>query len=296
MQIRTLLRWVVRLLVKPVLSPRVPLRLQRAWVANFRFSLRSPRGTRHADVDMNGVRARCYRTPASAEDRVLLYFHGGGYVFGGYGSHGALAAQLAHAAGAQTYLVDYRLAPEHVYPAPVKDAVAAYRWLLERHAPTHIALAGDSAGGGLSVAALVAFREAGLPMPAAAALLSPFADLGVDGASVGEREERDPMLSSAFLQWCANRYCGGRPTNDPGMSPLYADLQGLPPLLIQVGSDEVLYSDAEDLAQRAREARVWVEFKPYEGLWHVFQLFAGWLKDADAAVAEIGEFLKRRFV
>ena len=192
--------------------------------------------------------------------------------------------------------MDYRLAPEHVYPAPVEDALAAYRWLLERHAPSRIAIGGDSAGGGLSVAALVAFRDAGLPTPAAAVLLSPFTDLGVDGASIGEREGRDPMLSAGFLRWCANQYCGDQPTNEPGMSPLYADLHGLPPLLIQVGSEEVLYSDAEDLARHAREARVSVDFKPYEGLWHVFQLFAGWLEDADVAVAEIGGFLKRYYV
>jgi len=163
------------------------------------------------------------------------------------------------------------------------------------HPPHLIAIAGDSAGGGLTVATLVAIRDAGLPMPSAAALLSPWVDLSLSGDSVVSRAGRDPMLSSPYIRFCAQAYCADRPVSHPGCSPLFADLRGLPPLLIQVGSEESIYSDSERLVELARRAQVEVDFMCYQGLCHVFQLFPGWLREANAAVAEIGIFFRQRW-
>jgi acetyl esterase/lipase len=245
---------------------------------------------------MNGVPAiQIIQKPVIA-GRVILYLHGGGYVFGGAGSHGNAVAHLGQAAGATVFLPLYRLAPENPYPAALEDAMAAYRWLLEYGiSPRRIGVAGDSAGAGLAVATLVAIRDAGLPMPGAAALLSPLVDLTMSGDSMISRAKHDAMLSPAYIRFCAQAYCAGRPGDHPGCSPLFANLRGLPPLLIQTGSEEILYSDSERLAERARLAQVDVTFVCYQGLGHVFQLFVGWLRESDTAIAEIGTFFLQRW-
>ncbi len=293
---KTLLFWIVRLFLKPILSPRVPLRLQRAATAMVGHAVWSPRDTDRTTVDMNGVPALQLIPTGAVGGRVILYLHGGGYVFGGTGSHANAVAHIGKAAGAGVFFPLYRLAPEDPYPAAVEDAMAAYRWLLDQgNSPDLLAIVGDSAGGGLTVATLVAIRDAGLPMPGAAALISPWVDLTRSGDSVLGRAGRDPMLSPPYLRFCAQAYCADQPSSHPGCSPLFADLRGLPPLLIQVGSEEALYSDSERLAKLANRTQVEVNFKCYQGLWHVFQLFAGWLREADDAVAEIGLFLRQRW-
>ena len=244
--------------------------------------------------DMGGVPARRLRSTNANSHQVILYLHGGAYILGGPISHGNVAAQLGHAAGAEGYFPDYRLAPEHPFPAALDDALAAYRWLLAQgHAPHNIIIAGDSAGGGLTLATAVAIRDSQMPQPAALVLISPWVDLTLSGESINSRASRDPLLRPSWLRWGAKAYCGGEDASHPGCSPLFADLAGLPPMLIHVGSEEILLDDSLRLEQRAKEAGVKVRLHVYENMWHDFQAHIGVLPESDAAFAEIGAFIQQ---
>jgi epsilon-lactone hydrolase len=245
-------------------------------------------------VTAGGVPAEWVFTP-DATDNVLLYLHGGGYVMGSPTSHRKLAGDLSRASGARVLLLDYRLAPEAPLPAGVDDAVAAYRWLLESgSAPEAIAIGGDSAGGGLTVAALIASREAGLPAPAAAVCISPWADMTCQGESYKTRAERDPMVGDGDLQRFADWYLNGADPMDPLASPARADLQGLPPMLIHVGDNEVLLDDSRLLAERAGADGVDVKLDVWPEMFHVWHVFAGRIPESTAAVEQIGTFLQDR--
>jgi phosphinothricin tripeptide acetyl hydrolase len=253
-----------------------------------------------ADVKVEHVSApvapaEWLRPPAAEPGRVVLYLHGGGYVIGSPRSHRHLAAAIAAAAGASALLLDYRLAPEHPFPAAVEDATAAYRWLLEQAvAPARVVIAGDSAGGGLTVATLLALREAGVPLPAAAVCISPWVDLTCGGASYRTKAEADPIVRRAGVEQMAQAYLGPTPPRTPLASPLFADLRGLPPLLIHVGSDEVLLDDAAQLAERARAAGVEATLEVYERMIHVWHWFLPMLAEAETAVEAIGRFVRAR--
>jgi acetyl esterase/lipase len=209
--------------------------------------------------------------PRARTDRVILYLHGGGYVSGSPRTHRALMGHLSRHAGARILALDYRLAPEHVFPSALEDAWAAYWWLLQQAIPPNrILFAGDSAGGGLALALLLALRDAGAPLPAGAICFSPWVDLALTGASLHKNGATD-YLNAQVLRATAEMYLGGHDPRDPLVSPLYADLHGLPPLLIQVGSAELLYDDGRRLAQRARRAGVDVHFEAYTGMVHVWQ-------------------------
>jgi acetyl esterase/lipase len=291
---KNVLRAMVRLLFKPLLSPLVPLAVQRYGAKASGVLSRPPRGTQATKLEMNGVPARRYRTHGSENGKALLFLHGGAYVLGGPASHGALAARLGEASGTDAYLADYRLAPEHPYPAALDDALAAYRWLLQEYPAHGIVIAGDSAGGNLSLATAMAIRDAGLPPPAALALISPWLDLTHSGASAMSRAARDPMLSTAWLRASARHYAGKLALDDPRLSPLFGSLEDLPPMLVHVGSEEVVLSDSERLATSASVAGVDLELRVFDGLWHDFQLLAGQLAEADESVAELGRFLRER--
>lgn len=253
-----------------------------------------PEGVRYEPVDAGGVPAEWTRAEASSDDRNLLYLHGGGYVVGSPRTHRNLVGRLAKASGARALSVDYRLAPEHPHPAAVDDAVAAWRWLLEQGAdPARAAIGGDSAGGGLTVAALVAIRDRGLPLPAAAICLSPWVDLEGLGESMTARAEADPMVQKDGLLEMARLYLDGQDPRTPLAAPLYADLAGLPPMRIQVGTAETLYDDAVRLAERARAAGVDVTLEPWDDMIHVWQAFVGMLPEADAAIDRLGDFLRK---
>ena len=239
--------------------------------------------------------AEWLRPPAAEPGRVVLYLHGGGYVIGSPRSHRHLAAAIAGAAGASALLLDYRLAPEHPFPAAVEDATAAYRWLLEQAiAPARIVIAGDSAGGGLTVATLLALREARVPLPAAGVCISPWVDLTCSGASYGTKADVDPIVRRAGVEEMAQAYLGPTLPRTPLASPLFADLRGLPPLLIHVGSDEVLLDDAVQLAARARAAGVETTLEVYERMIHVWHWFLPMLDEAQTAVEAIGRFVRSR--
>jgi epsilon-lactone hydrolase len=247
------------------------------------------------DVIASGVAAHWLAAPGTDADRVLLFLHGGGFEFGSVRSDGELAARLGRAAGMRVLFPEYRLAPEHPFPAAIDDVLAAWRWLRtdEGLSASSIAVAGDSAGGGLAVALLVAARDAGEALPAAAVLMSPTVDLTSSGASMTERADQDPISTPAMLRQFAADYLAGADPRTPLASPLFASLSGLPPLLVQVGTADLLLSDSERLATAATEAGVDVTLQVGEGLPHVYQLMLG-TPEAAEATEQIGQFLRAR--
>ena len=249
-----------------------------------------PEDVSHSDFDAGGVPARHVATPGVRDDRGVLYFHGGAYVAGNLDSHTELMSRIARACRAPVLGIDYRLAPEHPYPAAVDDAVASYERLLGNGIePGRIVIAGDSAGGGLTVACMLALKAAGRPLPAGAILISPWTDLSGSGASMQSHLTADPMLSGDILGPMAAAYAGSAGLTDPGVSPLFGDLAGLPPLLVQVGDDEVLLDDSTRLAERAETVGVSVQLHVYEGAFHVFQIMPT-LPESREALEEMGAF------
>lgn len=290
-----LLRALTRFGVKPMLSPRIPVWLQRQTGTLSALILRTPRHIEVARRRLGGNDALAITPTRHAQGLGMLYLHGGAYVMGGFGSHRKLAGWLAQSTRARTWLLDYRLAPEHPCPAALEDALAAYRELLdEGQDPARLIIAGDSAGGGLTLATAVAIRDAGLPLPAALILLSPWVDLTQSGATITTHVARDAMLSPAWLYFGAAAYAGNRSAQDAACSPLNADLTGLPPMLIQVGSEEILLDDARRLKAAAIGAGVDAELHEYGGGGHVFQFHAGQLPVADRALEDIARFVQRR--
>jgi monoterpene epsilon-lactone hydrolase len=248
-------------------------------------------------IEVGGVDGVEVTIAGNASDRVILYFHGGVYVIGSAASSVPLVSELVRRTGAKAIALEYRLAPEHPYPAALDDARAAYQGLLAQGiAPSQIALAGESAGGGLAVATLLALREAGSPLPSCAFLMSPYADLSLSGETLVERQALDPVLAPEGLRVRVPEYVAGADAADPHISPIFGDLSGLPPLLIQVGSHEILLSDALRLAGRAATADVAVTLEVTPGVPHVFQGFAGLLDEAGAALDRASDFVKTQFV
>src|SRR3984885_15217136 len=235
-------------------------------------------------VNAGGVPAHWLAAPGADTGQVLLFLHGGGFEFGSVRSDGELAARLGRASGMRVLFPEYRLAPEHPFPAAIDDVLAAWRWLRTSQdlSATSIAVTGGSAGGGLAVALLVALRDAGEAVPAAAALMSPTVDLTSSGASMTERADQDPISTPALLRQLAAGYLAGADPTTPLASPLFASLAGLPPLLIPVGTADLLLSDAERLAARAAEAGVDVRLEVGDGLPHVYQLALGTPEAAQA--------------
>jgi len=251
-----------------------------------------PAGVVARTADLGGLRAEWTLPEKHRTGPVLIYFHGGGYVQGSSLSHRHVTGRLALETGARVLSVDYALAPEHVFPAAVQDGLASYEWLLRQGVGAHeICLAGDSAGGGLAVATLIAARDKGLALPAGAALLCPWTDLTCDTPSYKSRADVDPMTSEAGLKAMAEIYLAGADPRDPLASPNFADLKGLPPLYIQVGNDEVLLDDARHLAARAREHGVEVRLDIYEHMFHVWQAFYQMLPQGEEALVRISAHL-----
>ena len=245
-------------------------------------------------VSAGGVPADQIEPPGLATSRVVLFLHGGGYSLGSARSHRALGKRIAFAARARVVLPDYRLAPEHVFPAAVADAVASYRWLLATGVePAQIAVAGDSAGAGLALALLVSLRDADAPLPACAVLLSPFADLECRGESYSTLAALDPIVSREMGLGMGKLYIGDRDPSDPLASPVHASLAGLPPLLIQVGSREVVLDDARAIERHAREAGVPAKLDVWPGMVHVWQLFASALDEGRRAIDDLGSFIRQ---
>lgn len=243
---------------------------------------------------MNSVPAELVIAPGAEADRAVLYLHGGGYAFGSPRSHRDLAEHLSKAARAQVYVLDYRLAPEHPFPAAVDDATDAYRWLLEQgFKPGRIAISGDSAGGGLSFATLLSIKSHQLPMPACATPLSPWVDLENIGETMVSKDAEDPIVHKPMVDQLARMYFPDGSLAEPLVSPVNGDLRGLPPLLIHVGSRETLLDNATRIADRARSQGVEVQLEVWDGQIHVWHIFASRLDEGVEAIGKLGAFIQR---
>ncbi len=289
-------RWLVKLtahvLQRSIQRSWIPIPAQRAWVeAAARITL-VPKGISIEPGSLGG--RPCDRlAPSGADpDRAVLYLHGGGYLIGSRRTHRALAAEIALAAGAPVHLLDYRLGPEHVHPAALEDSLAAYRDLLGRGIEAKsIVVAGDSAGGGLAVALAMRLRDAGEPLPRGLAILNGWLDLTNSGPSVAINARRDHGLRRDLIEQGAALYRGAADPADPELSPVFADLAGLPPTYLQVGTHDILLDDTERFAERARAAGVDVGYARFDGMWHDFQIGAGMLREADEAMLDLGRAL-----
>ena len=289
----------LRLTVKRRIDPHADPAAFRARVNRLatRFDRKQPWIT-STPVTANGVPGEWVTVSApeqgSAPDRVLLYLHGGGYIVCGPDTHRFMVARLARETGARALLIDYRLAPEHPFPAAVEDAEAAYRWLLDQGiAPANIVIAGDSAGGGLALSLLLTLREKSLPLPAAAALMSPWTDLALTGWTMLTNARADPMLRLESAALGARHYLQGTSPTHPVASPLWAELAGLPPLFIQAGEKEILLDDSRRLLEKACTAGVEASLETWPGLPHVFQAFPA-VPESGHALAHMGRFLRQR--
>jgi monoterpene epsilon-lactone hydrolase len=257
-------------------------------------TLAPPSGTRLASGRVGGLPAVRVTHQTADPERAILFLHGGGYGIGSSISHRGIAGYLSRAARANVYLPDYRLAPEHPYPAALEDALAAYRALVDAgHSPERTAIGGDSAGGGLTLATAVALRDAGGPSPAVLLLICPWLDLTLTGSSFTANVSREPILTPRASAADSAAYSGTRDPSTPGISPLFADLAGLPPIVLQGAGDDLIVSDADRLADRAGADGLSIEYRRYDGLWHDFQLYVGMLREAEAAVEEAGSALRR---
>ncbi len=253
-----------------------------------------PQDVKAEPVDAGGIPAEWIAAPGAHAERVIYYLHGGGYAIGSINTHRQMISHLSRSSGARALAIDYRLSPEHPFPAAVQDATTAYRWLLSTGVdPARIVIAGDSAGGGLTVATLVALRDAGDPLPAAAVCISPWVDMEGIGDSMTTKAEADPMITHEDILEGAQAYLNGAGSRTPLAAPLYADLKELPPLLIHVGTAEVLLDDSTRLAERARSADVDVTLEAWDDMIHVFQFFASMLPEAQQAIDRIGAFIRQ---
>ena len=261
-----------------------------------------PAKTKVEQTAYGGVFAEWVCAKNVNKENVILFLHGGGYNTGSPRTHRELAAHISKASNAKVLLPDYRLAPENPFPAALEDALTSYRWLIESgYSNGKIAIAGDSAGGGLALATCFSVRDNREPIPSSLACISPWTDLEMTGESVKSMKNIDPMVSfspakiMASLQTMASNYIGPNDSRSPLISPVYADLKNFPPMIIQVGSDEILLDDSRRMAERAKQAGVDLTISIYEGMWHVFHIFYRVIPEAKHAVHELGSFIKNHF-
>lgn len=269
-----------------------PIPKIRAFVENGTRRMRAPRAATVIPVRTAEVAGRWVNAPGVAPDRVILFLHGGGFVMGWNNQYFGMLHYLSQVTGSRVFSVDYRLAPEHPFPAALHDCLAAYRWLLAQGiAPEQIVLAGDSAGANLTLTTMLLLRDEGLPLPAAGVCMSPPTDFTMSGNSYWQCARRDPVLSMDFMLAVGHHYAVDADPRHPLLSPALADLRGLPPLLIHVGEDEMLRSDAQRLTDAAQAAGVQATLHIWPHMWHVFQVFAPRLPEAKRALDEIGRFI-----
>jgi len=291
----TLLKALLRSLVKPMFGPPLSYPLQRVWLNAMSAVSLKPRKTQLKSLNVLGVpvhQVSNAATPGSPKENVILYLHGGAYCIGSAKTHGGLTASLAKKCRAKVFVPEYRLAPEHAMPAAIEDCLNCYEWLLsEGHKPAQIIIAGDSAGAGLVMATALRLKEKNLAQPAGLVLMSPWVDLTLENLNK-VNDKIDPLLRWSNLNPAAKLYLNGTDPKDPLASAIFADLSGLAPMLIQVGSEEILLGDAQKLYDQAQKCQVDVSFNLYQQGWHVFQLQAGLLNMADQAIDEISLFIE----
>ncbi len=256
-----------------------------------RRGIRLPKGVTVRNVQAGTVHAEWIEPVCADTQKIILYLHGGGYCICSMDTHRGLASRLALAGRSIVLLIDYRLAPEFPFPAALEDSIAAYHWLIgQGFSPGNIVIGGDSAGGGLTLATVISLRTAGDPLPLSLFLLSPWTDLTFSGETFRTLTAVDPVLKlnrSPLVDY----YTGQHDPAEPLISPLFADLRGLPPTLIQVGANEILLSDSTRLEEKLKANGVEVSIEIWDGMWHVFQVFAPWVPEADLAIRKIGRFI-----
>lgn len=285
------LRRAIRVSLKPFFNPHTPIWILRGGLNTMARISRPASGVTHSQVQLAEVASECWLPEEGASsDGAILYLHGGAYIAGGPQTHRGLASHLARACGQPVWVPDYRLAPEHPFPAALEDALSSYLALLEQdfHG-SQITIAGDSAGGGLTLALALRLRDEGLPLPGKLVALSPWADLTLAAQQANEQAD-EIMLTWPGLERGAQAYAGDQ-RKHPWVSPIHGDLTGLPPLLIITGSDEILLPDSEHLANLAQACGQEVHLAVYQGFWHVFPAHAGVLHAADDAMARISSFI-----
>jgi acetyl esterase/lipase len=241
--------------------------------------------------EIGGMPAQLLTPPEADPDRALLFLHGGGYVYGSLQSHNGMVAEVARAARCVALAIQYRLAPEHPFPAALDDACAAHEWLLKKYKPEKLGLVGDSAGGGLVMSTLVTLRDKQRPLPGAVVCISPWVDLESKGESWTTRQKLDPMLDRPLVDKLSVMYLKDKDRGFPTVSTVNADLRGLPPMLVQVGEREVLFSEAELLARKAKAAGVDVTFEEWKEMVHVWHLYFTMLGAGRDAIARVGGFV-----
>ena len=255
-----------------------------------------PPGVDGTMVDVDGVTAELQAVSDAAKEKLVIYFHGGGYIGGSIASHRNLTGHLALQSNLSVLSVEYRLAPEHPHPAPVEDAVTTYQWALSQgYQAADIVLAGDSAGGGLTAGCLVSLREQQLPLPTAGVLISPWLDMSLSGDSMVTNDDNDASISAISMPRTRELFVTEDQISDPLASPLEAQLAGLPPLLIHVGDEEVLLSDSQRFAEKATAAGVSVDLQVWPEMFHVWHACVGLFEEATAAIDNIAEFIHQRF-
>jgi len=289
-------RYLTKYIIAPKFDPNKSVDEIRNIMESLTKYAKLPSNITVERLDLNGIAAEWIYTDEMRGNKAVLFLHGGGYNICSLNTHREIAAFIADASGAKVLLTDYRLAPEHPFPAALEDATSAYRWLLEvGYNGKHIALAGDSAGGGLAIATANSLRDAGDPPPASIVCMSPWTDLSLTGESIKSKSKIDPMIDVASVRVMAENYVGDGDPRNPLISPLYADLRDLPPMLIHVGSDEILLDDSIRIAKKAEDAGVDVTLKIYQQLWHAFHLNAKIMPEAKSAVGDIGIFIQEHF-
>lgn len=291
-----LVRLFVRFYIKPRLNNHSPIGKQRRVLRRVGNLLLCTKGAKRERYHKHGRQGEWVTHDSVPDDtkRVLIYIHGGAFTMGSPHTHAPITTHLAKHYSGKVLAVDYALAPEHVFPAALNDLVASYNALLQQgYAAENITLAGDSAGGNLVIAMVVKLRELNEPLPAAISCLSPWVDLTLSGESITALRKRDPLVSNGWLQRNAQEYANGIALDDPRLSPLFADLTGLPPTYIQVGSDEILLSDAQNLHAQLTKHGVASELDVWEGMWHVWQGAGFIVPESRRALRKIARFLAR---
>jgi monoterpene epsilon-lactone hydrolase len=253
--------------------------------------LRSPKRVKYEDEKIDHIPALWIKPDNIDNDSVILYLHGGGYGMGSIKSHKKLAARIARSAKTQCLLIEYRLAPEHMFPCALDDSILVYKWLLNKgFKPEKIAMGGDSAGGGLTICTLLKLKELGMPQPLAAFCMSPWLDLSADSPEMEGYQKHDPFIDLKSVKLWGERYAG-KDTRNPFCSPLYADASNISPLLIQIGTAEILLFENRNFYANGLKKGMDIQFEEYKDMVHVFQTFGGFLPQADKAIESIGRFI-----
>jgi monoterpene epsilon-lactone hydrolase len=289
-------RFITKYVVAPKLNNLQSIEETRKSMEKFAKFAKLPPETQVEKITIDRMAAEWVYVNQVRKDKVILFLHGGGYNVCSINTHRELGTHISKASGAKVLLIDYRLAPEHPFPAALEDATSAYRWLLDTGLTgKNIAIAGDSAGGGLSLATAISIRDEGDPLPSSIACISPWTDLLFTGNSVKTNSKIDPLVKAHAGIIMAKNYIGDNDPRNPLISPLYAEMKGLPPMLIHVGTDEMLLDDSKRIVKKAEDAGVNVTLKIYDKLWHAFHLNVNAMPEAKNAVAEFGSFIKKHY-